>query len=861
MDSYIICNPQADAVIPHGLYRNLLERKQLLYKLMSNRDNVRILFAPSLFGKSVMAYQYGKILFPDRGIIWVKADDLRFLRDLDNKSLKNTICSQLSNVSLFSGGIIVFDSVFPLSEKRLGEFLYVLTFLQTIGFEILVTTRLRLFQNNKPLNCLDNSEFIKAAYTRVVAEFKELASKEHSKGSSNFSKAEVSKKSSDNPSDSSKSSSSKKSKNTFENFLIDTYLTEEDIVPLTFSYITAKDLLLDTKEITQVFPSESTSLLGRVCPIVLCDEQNGRKRLFTSLQNLNVCSVDKAVLITALVVSKGSQLLFSCLVEGYSSINLLDFNQYYPHAGLRNRGFISLKLSAEQRFSLLWTHLGKLVEYSLYPTVKEYLAVLLNELVKLEDYSLIQFILMYCLNEDEKAQFYKESKLDDSIINTYIQEQSAQPQEFKAPLSQSFKEQTSETQVIQAAEAVIEKAAKAINLSSSLDMPVKNIQVNESEEKCKEVEKELSARKAKPCISLPASDAWAESDSQLVSDVRAELDSQLAPEAHFSQKNLVGASRRIFKSKLVLSPAIVSIKPLAVTKKHKADTVDTVHAVGEINKNDAANEAKVTDKASAVDGADALKEPEENNRLTINLFGRFEMHRGGKPVPEKGEIRKLAKIMIALLAINSNKDLPRAWVEHAIWPNCFSPSVSSNFYNLWSLIKRTISSNAEERKLLGRTRESISFREIHIESDVQKVNELCNEFNKVHNTEDYVRILSQLEMIYQGPLMPGVDNAQIEAYRNTYQNKVLNVIVEGTRKIFKYGNKYVALHFAAFAFAQTITREDVSYNYMRILKELGNHTIAIDAYWECRDAIVEKYGIDASRRLDGLYAEIIKEAS
>ena len=47
---------------------------------------------------------------------------------------------------------------------------------------------------------------------------------------------------------------------------------------------------------------------------------------------------------------------------------------------------------------------------------------------------------------------------------------------------------------------------------------------------------------------------------------------------------------------------------------------------------------------------------------------------------------------------------------------------------------------------------------------------------------------------------------------------------------------------------------------MRILKELGNHTIAIDAYGR-RDAIVEKYGIDASRRLDGLYAEIIKEAS
>lgn len=200
-------------------------------------------------------------------------------------------------------------------------------------------------------------------------------------------------------------------------------------------------------------------------------------------------------------------------------------------------------------------------------------------------------------------------------------------------------------------------------------------------------------------------------------------------------------------------------------------------------------------------------------------------------------------------------------MEQRVWPGSISSSVSSNFYNLWSYVKKALSKNEEEQIRLGRTRDSVSLRELNFESDVIKVDLLCNEFSVAHDPEDCARILSQLELIYQGPLLPGLDNAQVEAYRNRFQNKVLDVLVEGTRIIFNKGNKYVALHFAAYSFSLDITREDVCYTYMFIQRQLGHYSGAIDTYLECRSALVEEYGIDAPRRLDDLYDEIIEEIS
>ena len=96
---------------------------------------------------------------------------------------------------------------------------------------------------------------------------------------------------------------------------------------------------------------------------------------------------------------------------GFAAIDLQSFNEYYPHAGLRNRGFVALELSAQERFSLLWVHLAKLVELSLYPSQKEFVLALLDELYNVQDYALIQLVLKFCLIEEERLDFYEKHEV------------------------------------------------------------------------------------------------------------------------------------------------------------------------------------------------------------------------------------------------------------------------------------------------------------------------------------------------------------------------------------------------------------------------------------------------------------------
>ncbi len=251
----------------------------------------------------------------------------------------------------------------------------------------------------------------------------------------------------------------------------------------------------------------------------------------------------------------------------------------------------------------------------------------------------------------------------------------------------------------------------------------------------------------------------------------------------------------------------------------------------------------------------------KDDMLEINLLGKFELKRNERTIPERGELRKLGKILIALLVANHTKDLPRRWVEQAIWPEAASGSVSSNYYNLWGYVKRVIARNEQERMNLGRTRDSISLRGINIKSDVHLIDKLYDEFFLTDDIKKSKVILEELSKTYQGPFVPGIENAQIEAYRMKYLNKVQDVFLEGIKKLYDDGDLYTALRFSRFVFQLDYTREDVCYTYMLIQKNLGQGAGAIDTYCSCRNMLVDRYGIEAPRRLDALYQEILEEIS
>lgn len=925
MNTYLVRNPQPKEIIPAGLQSSIIERKRLLSQMMSSRNSVRILCAPALFGKSVLALQYAKIVFAAQSTIWVDAHDPRFLRDLDSGVMLQSLFSVVEDGPACE--LFVFDDAPHLSTERQDLFVRLLISLRSLGYETVITTR----------------------YSSLFKEF---------------------------------------------------HKANQVSSELTFTTISAQDLMLTTKELARVFPHDNYSLLGWVQPVIVCDKTNGHARMFEYLQCMDIRCVEDALLVTALIFSEGKQLLFSHFVEGFAAINLVEFAKQYPLAGLRNRGFAAFELSAEERFSLLWAHEKELAEYSLYPTEAEYINALLDAFLKARDYEVIQLVLKFCLEEAERKAFYERNGIEEETIAQAVEVKSSSRSRHNDRREKNHAEHNRAKHLYRSeirdemlgnlsgnydgreatSNLIWGNGSGYPNRIDLLDVDIRAISrepkddvvsLQLSETKALEVVTaeikstepgygEYLVRRDKPLAALnqslntpedslesldllsPSGGVFLESEEGKTSSKAANNNNERwrfhkkdsnkqnggvvnheelnldelnndAPNSNelnnnnnransdgqLNEQQIVGKDKEsVVVGDTVISSAVVDGMEVsgaeassagvdgvevgsakassAVGGRAEASSVEasSVGVASQTSDNSPASQTRQT--AQSMHAVPSTKRDlsylnlqnlnqfntvGDPDRLVINLFGKFEVRRGGKVVPEKGEIRKLAKVMIGLLVVNYQKDLPRAWMEQRVWPGSISSSISSNFYNLWSYVKKALSKNEEEQIRLGRTRDSVSLRELNFESDVIKVDLLCNEFSVAHDPEDCVRILSQLELIYQGPLLPGLDNAQVEAYRNRFQNKVLDVLVEGTRIIFNKGNKYVALHFAAYSFSLDITREDVCYTYMFIQRQLGHYSGAIDTYLECRSALVEEYGIDAPRRLDDLYDEIIEEIS
>ncbi len=257
--------------------------------------------------------------------------------------------------------------------------------------------------------------------------------------------------------------------------------------------------------------------------------------------------------------------------------------------------------------------------------------------------------------------------------------------------------------------------------------------------------------------------------------------------------------------------------------------------------------------------APSLPSSFEGVPLDIRLFGRFEMTCDGRPVPPTGSLRRKAKILVALLTVNHNKELPRSWIESAMWPGVPQAKARSSFYNLWSYLCRALEPHDAGALRRYRSRDTISFRGMRLESDVISIDGLTVAAARAEEAWEVDAVLRQIELVYRGPLLPGLENAQLDTYRASYEARVLDALMSGIALLASQGEVRRALHFALFAYAIEPAREDVCYTVMVLQKQLGQSAGAIATFLGCRRALIDRFGIDASRRLDALYRQIIEE--
>lgn len=182
-------------------------------------------------------------------------------------------------------------------------------------------------------------------------------------------------------------------------------------------------------------------------------------------------------------------------------------------------------------------------------------------------------------------------------------------------------------------------------------------------------------------------------------------------------------------------------------EKHGAETSNyPLQALGD-------NAIPADDKATVGSMKHEIASP-----VRIDLFGRCEVTRDGESVLSKGELRRKAKLVIALLVVNDGKELPRTWIERIVWPESDPACVRSSFYNLWSYIRRILTPSGEEPFGSRRSRDTVSFAGLNYVSDVSEVHAQCLLLNGCTDPDICKRALGEIERLYCGPLLPGVQN-------------------------------------------------------------------------------------------------------
>ena len=112
-----------------------VNRKHLVYKLMQERRRVRVVIAPSGFGKTMLAANYAHVVFNFQNSFWVSLDSIEVLQIIDAGLLAHEFIN-----GEYNSGLVVFED-FNLNEgERLDVVLNTFDALLEYGYEILITT-------------------------------------------------------------------------------------------------------------------------------------------------------------------------------------------------------------------------------------------------------------------------------------------------------------------------------------------------------------------------------------------------------------------------------------------------------------------------------------------------------------------------------------------------------------------------------------------------------------------------------------------------------------------------------------------------------------------------------------------------
>lgn len=283
---------------------------------------------------------------------------------------------------------------------------------------------------------------------------------------------------------------------------------------------------------------------------------------------------------------------------------------------------------------------------------------------------------------------------------------------------------------------------------------------------------------------------------------------------------------------------------------------NSAHLADKSDYEKASSRANISTRVQMTSGTKVVS---KNDLLEFSFFGTPTCRVGDKYLDSDLLHRKNCLLILFFVFYNKGIEISRDELFEQIWgeSQLSDATKKRSFYTATGKIKRELNNAGIDVFKKGSSGYYIN--PIYCKSDLEAFNSLCLDLTfNLANTPSwqdfYVSDISR----FSKPLIPQIrDCRELNDIRGDFAARLTNALIAAANSMFSRGDFSACLWFANEAKHMNRGREDIYMLIMKAQNALSQRNDAVSTYFECRDFMVEEFGLVPTQKIRDLYDEII----
>jgi DNA-binding SARP family transcriptional activator/ATP/maltotriose-dependent transcriptional regulator MalT len=248
----------------------------------------------------------------------------------------------------------------------------------------------------------------------------------------------------------------------------------------------------------------------------------------------------------------------------------------------------------------------------------------------------------------------------------------------------------------------------------------------------------------------------------------------------------------------------------------------------------------------------------------VRLFGGLHVKAPHGVVGERDWTKRKSRLLFSMLVARGGTDVPRGEIIDYLWPDMDEERGLSNFYVVWSAMKRALSPRGSSEQGSPFVQHAHGVCRIvgdRVISDLDQFKAALARARAAHANADQPVELGALRDaldLYRGDVLPGdVYDDWFGAVRERFKHDYEDAALRAGRLCTELSEPLEGLSILREASSRNPWREDLYQEMLKVQIATGQRAEAIETYLLCRSRLVDDLGIDPSRETVALYEQVL----